>query len=63
MRTQKRIREGNIEKGTLKKKEFSSRIEKCHFPSTGGIPQCWEPPDCIIGQLSKGCRQKKTQYI
>ena len=53
MRTQKRIREGNIEKGTLKKKEFSPRIEKCHFPSTGGIPQCWEPPDCIIGQLSK----------
>ena len=22
------------------------RIEKCHFPSTGEIPQCWEPLDC-----------------
>ena len=26
----------------------SPRIEKCHFPSTGEIPQCWEPPDCVI---------------
>ena len=24
----------------------SPRIEKCHFPSTGEIPQCWEPLDC-----------------
>ena len=24
----------------------SPRNEKCHFPSTGEIPQCWEPPDC-----------------
>ena len=26
----------------------SPRIEKCNFPSTGEIPQCWEPLDCII---------------
>ena len=25
----------------------SPRNEKCHFPSTGEIPQCWEPPDCV----------------
>ena len=25
----------------------SPRNEKCHFPSTGEIPQCWEPPDCL----------------
>merc|ERR1712055_257307 len=26
----------------------SPRIEKCHFPSTGEIPQRWEPLDCVL---------------
>ena len=30
----------------------SPRIEKCHFPSTGEIPQCWEPPDCLTSKPS-----------
>ena len=30
----------------------SPRNEKCHFPSTGEIPQCWEPPDCLTSKPS-----------
>ena len=25
----------------------SPSIENCNFPSTGEIPQCWEPLDCL----------------
>ena len=31
----------------------SPRIEKCHFPSTGEIPQCWEPPTCLCALCTK----------
>ena len=30
----------------------SPRNEKCHFPSTGEIPQCWEPPDINSNPLA-----------